>query len=62
MPDRTGSPLGQGWVDFPVLAAKLRALGSIGALTIEREISGPRQIEDIRHAIRLLEPLCAGSR
>jgi L-ribulose-5-phosphate 3-epimerase len=52
-------PLGQGRVGFPALVAKLKALGYAGALTIEREISGPRQIEDIKLAIRLLEPLCA---
>jgi sugar phosphate isomerase/epimerase len=51
-------PLGQGRVDFPSLVAKLRALGFDGALTIEREIGGPQQLEDIRLAIRLLEPLC----
>ena len=26
--------------------------------TIEREITGPRQLEDIKAAIKLLEPLC----
>ncbi|MBI3973002.1 MAG: sugar phosphate isomerase/epimerase [Chloroflexi bacterium] len=51
-------PLGQGRVNFPALIGKLKALGYGGALTIEREISGPQQIEDIRLAIRLLEPLC----
>jgi sugar phosphate isomerase/epimerase len=51
-------PLGQGRVNVPALVAKLKALGYRGALTIEREISGPRQIEDIKLAIRLLEPLC----
>ncbi len=52
-------PLGQGRVNFPALVAKLKALGYDGALTIEREISGPRQAEDIRLAIRVLEPLIA---
>ncbi len=33
------------------------AMGFNGALTIEREISGPRQIEDIKKAKKLLEPL-----
>jgi L-ribulose-5-phosphate 3-epimerase len=51
-------PLGEGRVNFPVLVPKLRALGFAGALTIEREISGPQQIEDIKRAKRLLEPLC----
>jgi len=49
--------LGEGRVDFPRLVPKLKSLGFQGALTIEREISGTQQIEDIRRAIRLLEPL-----
>jgi sugar phosphate isomerase/epimerase len=52
-------PLGQGRVNFPALVGKLKVMGYTGALTIEREISGPRQTEDIKSAIRLLEPLCA---
>ena len=52
-------PLGQGRVNFPALIGKLKSLHYQGALTIEREISGPKQIEDIKLAIRLLEPLCA---
>ncbi len=50
-------PLGEGRVNFPVLIPKLKALGYAGALTIEREISGPQQIEDIRAAIDLLSEL-----
>jgi L-ribulose-5-phosphate 3-epimerase len=50
-------PLGEGRVDFPRLIPKLRSLGFQGAVTIEREISGPRQSEDIRRAIALLRPL-----
>lgn len=50
-------PLGEGRVNFPLLVPKLKALGYAGALTIEREISGPRQIEDIRRAIELLSTL-----
>jgi L-ribulose-5-phosphate 3-epimerase len=50
-------PLGEGRVGFPRLIAKLKDLGYAGALTIEREISGPRQIEDIKHAIRVLSEL-----
>jgi sugar phosphate isomerase/epimerase len=49
--------LGEGRVNFPALVPKLKALGYTGALTIEREISGPRQIEDIRRAIALLSSL-----
>ena len=48
-------PLGQGRVNFPALLAKLHALGYDGALTIEREISGPQQIEDIRAAKAFLQ-------
>ncbi len=42
--------LGQGKVDFKGLFAKLKELGYNSWVTIEREISGPRQIEDIRFA------------
>ncbi|MCX7800006.1 MAG: sugar phosphate isomerase/epimerase [Fimbriimonadales bacterium] len=50
-------PLGEGRVDFPRLVAKAKAMGYRGSLTIEREISGDRQIADIRRAIELLTPL-----
>ena len=58
--DRLGKevPLGQGKVDFPTFVAKLKSLGYAGALTIEREISGPQQIKDIRAAVEFLRPLC----
>jgi len=49
--------LGQGRVNFPALVAKLKALGYDGALTIEREISGEKQIQDILLAKDLLESL-----
>ncbi|HOL08421.1 MAG TPA: TIM barrel protein, partial [Methanomassiliicoccaceae archaeon] len=49
-------PMGEGKVDFPAVLGKLKALGYRGHLTIEREISGPQQIEDIRKAMALLEP------
>ncbi|MFW6133562.1 MAG: sugar phosphate isomerase/epimerase family protein [Planctomycetota bacterium] len=52
------TPLGDGRVDFAALVAKLKELGYTGPLTIEREISGPKQIEDIKRAIELLRPLC----
>jgi sugar phosphate isomerase/epimerase len=51
-------PMGEGRVHFPVLVPKLKSLGYRGHLTIEREISGPRQIEDIQRAMAILEPLC----
>jgi sugar phosphate isomerase/epimerase len=50
-------PLGEGRVNFPALVPKLKSLGYTGALTIEREISGPQQIADIQRAIDLLTPL-----
>jgi L-ribulose-5-phosphate 3-epimerase len=53
-------PLGEGRVSFPALIAKLRALGFTGALTIEREISGPQQIEDIRRGKLYLEAILRG--
>jgi sugar phosphate isomerase/epimerase len=50
-------PLGQGKVNFRVLVPKLYALGFRGVLTIEREISGPQQIQDIRRGRRRLEAI-----
>lgn len=50
-------PLGQGRVNFPQLIPKLKAFGYDKPLTIEREISGPQQIIDIRWAIEQLTPL-----
>ena len=49
--------LGEGRVNFPVLIAKLKSLGFDGALTIEREIKGPQQIEDIKLAKSFLEQI-----
>ena len=50
-------PLGEGRVNFPALLAKLKVLGFDGAITIEREISGPQQIEDILKGKRFLEQI-----
>lgn len=50
-------PLGEGRVNFPALILKLKALGYNRAITIEREIRGPQQIEDILKAKRILEKL-----
>jgi sugar phosphate isomerase/epimerase len=50
-------PLGEGKVNFPVLIPKLRSFGFDNPITIEREISGPKQIEDIQRAIAVLTPL-----
>jgi L-ribulose-5-phosphate 3-epimerase len=49
-------PIGQGLVDFPLFFYRLKnEFGYRGAVTIEREISGPNQIEDIRKSIPYLQ-------
>lgn len=53
-------PLGQGKVNIAALVAKLKACGYDGPLTIEREISGEQQTQDIRAAKVLLEQIIAG--
>jgi len=50
-------PLGEGRVNFPVLISKLKELNYSGSLTIEREISGPQQIIDIKRGKKYLEEL-----
>jgi L-ribulose-5-phosphate 3-epimerase len=50
-------PIGKGKVDFPRIIARLKELKYGGAVTIEREISGPRQMEDVRAAKAYLESL-----
>jgi len=40
--------IGKGLVDFRQVFTKLHRLGYTGAVTIERETSGPQQIEDVR--------------
>jgi sugar phosphate isomerase/epimerase len=50
-------PIGQGKADFPRVIKRLKELGYRGPITIEREISGPQQIEDIRKAKVYLEKL-----
>ena len=47
--------IGQGLVDFKKVFAKLREFGYTGAVTIERETSGPQQIEDVRSEKLYLE-------
>jgi L-ribulose-5-phosphate 3-epimerase len=49
--------IGKGKVDFPRIIARLKELKYGGAITIEREISGPRQVEDVRAAKTYLESL-----
>jgi L-ribulose-5-phosphate 3-epimerase len=50
-------PIGQGKVDFSRIIARLRELNYRGAITIEREISGPQQVDDVRAAKVYLEKL-----
>jgi len=47
--------IGQGLVNFKEVFTKLRRLGYTGAITIERETSGPQQIEDVRNEKIYLE-------
>ena len=41
--------IGKGLVDFKTVFTKLHTLGYTGAVTIERETSGPQQIEDVKN-------------
>jgi sugar phosphate isomerase/epimerase len=50
-------PIGKGKVDFPRIIRRLKELNYRGAVTIEREISGPQQVEDVRAAKLYLEQL-----
>ena len=52
-------PIGKGKANFPKLIPRLKELGYTGPLTIEREISGPQQLEDIRKEKVYLENLVA---
>ena len=52
-------PIGKGKVDFPRIIARLKQLNYRGAVTIEREISGPKQVEDVLAARKYLESLIA---
>jgi sugar phosphate isomerase/epimerase len=47
--------IGTGLVDFRQVFAKLHRIGYTGAVTIERETSGPQQIEDVRNEKIYLE-------
>ncbi|MBI3919985.1 MAG: sugar phosphate isomerase/epimerase [Armatimonadetes bacterium] len=53
----TEAPLGQGDVGMDKFIAKLKEIGYTGYLTIEREISGDQQKQDIIAARQLLEKL-----
>jgi L-ribulose-5-phosphate 3-epimerase len=50
-------PIGKGKVDFRRIIARLKELNYRGAITIEREISGAQQMEDVRAAKAYLEKL-----
>jgi sugar phosphate isomerase/epimerase len=52
-------PIGEGKANFPKLIPRLKELGYPGPLTIEREISGPQQFEDIKREKVYLEKLVA---
>jgi len=49
--------IGKGKVDFPRIVARLKEMKYAGAVTIEREISGEKQMEDVRGAKEYLEKL-----
>ncbi len=54
-------PLGEGRVDFPALISRLKELDYDGTLTIEREISGKKQIKDIKNGRKFLEKILKNS-
>lgn len=56
-PSRLGEEvlIGHGLVDFRTVFTKLHRIGYTGAVTIERETSGPQQIEDVRQEKVYLE-------
>jgi sugar phosphate isomerase/epimerase len=47
--------IGKGLVDFKTVFTKLHKLGYTGAVTIERETSGPQQVEDVKNEKMYLE-------
>jgi len=52
-------PIGEGKVNFPALIGQLKKVGYQNPLTIEREIQGPKQTQDILAAKAYLEKLIA---
>ncbi len=54
------TPLGEGCVDYFSLIPGLYKKGFRGPLTIEREISGDKQMEDIKKAVKILKEIKAG--
>lgn len=51
--------IGKGEVDFAKVFSELRAVGYKGAVSIERETSGPQQVEDVRQEKIYLERILA---
>ena len=51
--------IGTGRVDFLQVFTKLQKLGYQGAITIERETSGPQQMEDVKSEKAYLEAVLA---
>jgi len=47
--------IGKGLVDFKTVFTKLHKLGYTGAITIERETSGPQQVEDVKNEKQYLQ-------
>jgi sugar phosphate isomerase/epimerase len=53
------TPLGKGRVNFPLFLQKLHEKGYDGAITIEREIEGDAQLQDVLSAKQMLEDIIA---
>lgn len=49
--------IGEGLVDFKAVFTRLKQAGYTGAITIERETSGPQQIEDVKKEKLYLEKI-----
>lgn len=50
-------PIGRGFVDFERVFAQLKEIGYDRFVTIEREISGDRQTEDIQNGIKYIKSI-----
>jgi len=63
-PDLLGKEvkIGEGQVDFKTVFKELRAANYTGAVSIERETSGPKQIEDVKDEKIYLERMLVESR
>jgi sugar phosphate isomerase/epimerase len=49
--------IGKGLVDFKTVFSKLHKLGYTGAITIERETSGPQQVQDVKNEKAYLQKI-----